>query len=103
MGPKLKYPVYLIASRNGVVVVTIDGNDCILLFHARDLAEKQIEKIQSTHPALGPLHALAVPNADSFREGLKGLPDNITCAVWDQTGAPAAFNHVGVDELLAES
>ena len=96
----IQYPVYLIASRDGVVVVNADGQDCIMLFHAKDLAEQQIEKIQSAHPRLGALRALPVPDAEALRDGLKGLPPEITCAVWDPNGMPAGFNHVGIDELL---
>ena len=96
----LCYPVYVVASHDGVVVVKTDGKDCIMLFHARDLAERQIEKIQSSHPLLGSLHALAVPNVKVLRDGLKGLPADVTCAVWDPTGTPAGFAHVAIDELL---
>jgi hypothetical protein len=100
MNLSLRYPVYVIASRDGVVVVKTDGKDCIMLFHAKDPAEQQIEKIQSAHPLLGSLHALPVPNSEALREGLKELPLDVTCAVWDPTGTPAEFNHVCLDDLL---
>ncbi len=101
MVARFVYPVYLVASTNGVVVVVnADGTDCIMLFHSRDLAEQQIDKIQSTHPHLGSLAALPVPSAQTLREGLKELPPDVTCAVWDPTGTPAGFKHVGLDDLL---
>ena len=96
----LHYPVYVIASRDGIVVVKTDGNDCILLFHAKDLADQHVEKIKSSQPLLGPLHSLAVPNAEALADGLESLPTDVTCAVWDPTGTPAGFSHVAVDELL---
>ena len=100
MALSLWYPVFIIASRDGVVVVNTDGKDCIMLFHAKDLAEKQIAKIQPSHRRLGLLHALPVPNAKGLRDGLRGLPADVTCAVWDPTGTPVGFTHVGVDELI---
>lgn len=100
MATALSYPVYVIASRDGVVVVKTDGKDCILLFHSRELAEQQIDKIQASHPSLGSLHALPVPDGQALRDGLKNLPPDITCAVWDATGTPARFNHICFDDLL---
>ncbi len=102
MAASFHYPVYVVASRDGVVVVNTDGADCILLFHSQQLAEKQIEKIRSSPPQLGLLHALSVPSAQALREGLKGLPNGITCVVWDPTGTPAGFKHVCLDELLLD-
>lgn len=100
MALSLHYPVYVVASRDGVVVVNTKSQDCILLFHSRELAVQQIDKIQASHPQLGPLHALPVPDAQALREGLKDLPPNVSCAVWDPTGTPAGFNHVCFDDLL---
>jgi hypothetical protein len=97
---KLHFPVYIIANRDGVAVVVTDGKDCIMLFHEREIAERQAELIESTHPELGSLHPLAVPNAGELREGLRSLPAEVTCAVWDPLGSPAKFNHMGVDDVL---
>ena len=96
----IHYPIYVIASRDGVVVVNTNGQECILLFHARELAERQIAMIQTSHPGLGVLHALPVPDAQALREGLRSLPENVNCAVWDPQGTPMGFTHVGVDELM---
>ena len=100
MTVSLHFPVYVVASRDGVVVVDTKGKDCILLFHSRELAVQQIYKIQSAHSKLGPLHALLVPDAQALREGLKDLPPDITCAVWDATGSSAGFVHVCFADLL---
>jgi hypothetical protein len=94
------YPVYVVASSDGVVVVATDGKDCILLFHARDIAEQQIARIQASHPRLGPLHALPIPNEQALREGLQDLPQNVTCAVWDATGPSTGFQHICLRDLL---
>ena len=96
----LPYPVYVIASRDGVKVAMTEGKECILLFHTKDLADQHVEKIKSSQPLLGALHSLAVPNAEALADGLESLPANVTCVVWDPTGTPAGFSHVAVDELL---
>jgi len=96
----LSYPVFVVASRDGVVVVATKGKDCILLFHSEELALEQIEKIRCSHPQLGPLHALPVANAAALRDGLKDLPADVTCAVWDPTGSSAGFYHMCFDDLL---
>ena len=96
----LRFPVYILASQDGVVVVSSEGKDCIMLFHERGLAERQSQQIQSAHQHLGRLRPLAVPNAAALREGLQSLPPDVTCAVWDQTAAVGRFNHIGIDEIL---
>ena len=94
----LRYPVYLVASADGVVVVRSEGSDCIMLFHSRKPAERETERIQASHPLLGPLTVLPVPSRETLRDGLRGLPFDIKCVVWDPTGAPAT--RVSLDDLL---
>jgi hypothetical protein len=96
----LSYPVYVIGTKDGVVVVTTEGNDCILLFHSEELAVEQIDKIRISHPQLGPLYALPITDAAALRNGLKDLPTDVKCAVWDPIGSSAGFLHMGLDELL---
>ena len=100
MDLSLRFPVFVIASDNGFVVVKSDEKDCIMLFHSKELADLQIKKISPSHRSLGPLHSLTVTNAALLAEGLQELPPDVTCAVWDPTGTPAGFVHVAVDELL---
>jgi hypothetical protein len=94
----LNYPVYLIASEGGVVVIRVDDCECVMLYHTSKLAEREIENIQSTHPQLGRLRPLAVPSRLALREGLAGLPAEITCVIWDPLGSPTA--RMGLAELL---
>jgi hypothetical protein len=95
----LRYPIYVIANHEGVLVVNKDGQDCVLLFHAIELAQRHIDqnRAMATKTTLYPL---AVPNAEALREGLQSLPAEITCAVWDATGIQGNFVQMGVDELL---
>lgn len=97
---RLSFPVFLIGSIDGVVVVKTDDGECIMLFHSKELAEEQIQKIERSHPQLGTLRALEVTSAALLAEGLQGLPSDVTCAVWDPTGGVGAFTHLSVDELL---
>ena len=95
----LRYPLYLIANNEGVLVAKTDGKDCILLFHRKEFAERHIAESQ----AMGKLKCLlplAVPDADAFRQGLESLPAGVTCAIWDMPAAPGAFVHLAMDELL---
>lgn len=94
------YPIYIVGSKDGVVVVTTEGKDCILLFHSRELAQEQIDKISVSHPQLGPLDTLTVTNASALRDGLRDLPTDVTCAVWDPTGSSTGFLHMCLEELF---
>jgi hypothetical protein len=96
----LSYPVYVIGTKDGVVVVAREGKECILLFHSEELAVEQIDKLRVSHPQLGPLYALALADASALLEGLKDLPSEVTCAIWDPTGSSAGFLHMDLDELL---
>ncbi len=95
MYPALRYPLYLIASDEGVLVANTGGKDCVLLFHRKELAERHISEAQ----VMGPLYPLAVPNAEAFRNGLESLPADITCAIWDATVVPCAFVYMALDDL----
>jgi hypothetical protein len=100
MAANLDFPVFILATRDGVVVANTGDRDCFMLFHAKDLAEQEIAKIQRSHPNLGLLHALSVPNAQALRNGLKSLPADVVCAVWDPQATPAGFAYIGIDELI---
>lgn len=96
----LRFPVFLIASDDGVVVVKTDGNECIMLFHTKELAQQQLKKIELSHPQFAPLDALEVTSPAGLTQGLKDLPPEVTCAVWDPMGQSAGVAHVSVDELI---
>jgi hypothetical protein len=96
----LRFPVFLIGSVDGVVVVKTDEGECIMLFHSKQLAEDQIQKIGRSHPQLGILYALEVTSAELLADGLRELPADVTCAVWDATAGIGGFTHVSVEELL---
>jgi len=92
----LRYPLYLIASDKGVLVASSSGNDCVLLFHRREFAERHIAEGKMIEG----LWPLAIPNAEAFREGLESMPADITCAIWDVTVAPGTFVYMGMKELF---
>ena len=84
MIPALRYPLYLIANDQGVLVTSAGGQDCVLLFHRLELAQRHIAEAKLS----GPLHPLVIPDADAFREGLESLPPSIRGAIWDATIVP---------------
>jgi hypothetical protein len=92
----LRYPLYLIANDKGVLVAKTDGKDCVLLFHRKELAERQNAEAK----VIGHLYPLAIPSAEAFRQGLESLPADIACAIWDATVVPRAFVHMGLHELF---
>lgn len=94
----LTYPIYVIANQDGALVLHSHGEDCVLLFHSRELAQWHI--MHNPRFAMRPaLHALAVPDVRALRDGLQQLPAEVTCAMWDaDTGASPI--HTGVEELL---
>ena len=96
---KIVYPIYLIASTDGVLIVSLEGKDCILLFQDRAHAERHIRELNTAGCELS-LHALGAANAEEFEEGIRGLPADITCAVWDASLSEGNFAHVPICDLL---
>jgi hypothetical protein len=96
MNQALRYPLYLIANDNGVLVASTGGKDCVLLFHQLELAQRHIAEAKMT----GPLYPLAIPDADAFREGLESLPPSIRCAIWDATVVPRSFFYMDLVDLF---
>ena len=92
----LRYPLYLIANDQGVLVANAGGRDCVLLFHRLEIAERHIAEAK----VIGPLYPLAIPNAEAFREGLESLPASVTCAIWDATIVPRAFVYMDMVDLF---
>jgi hypothetical protein len=96
---QLRFPVYVLANGDGVLVVHNDGDDCVLLFHDKVHAMRHIEETKSLGSPLV-VYPLAVPDAEALRHGLESLPADITCAIWDATLDAGAFVSVGIHELL---
>ncbi len=92
----IRYPVYVIHNDRGILIAHSSSKECVLLFHRKELAERHIAAAN----VVGRLSPLAVPDAESLREGLAGLPASVTCAIWDATGLPGTFSYVRVSELL---
>ena len=95
----LRYPVFVIANQQGVLVAHESGNDCILLFHSKDVAELHIQQVAASGAEV-PLYPLEIADADALRAGLASLPPDITCAIWDATATARKFVHTAIDELF---
>ena len=96
---RIAFPIFVIGNADGVLVLTSDGNDCILLFHDRQHADRHISEARKIGSDL-PMFPLAIPDAVALREGIGTLPADVTCAIWDATLSGGSFTHVGVDEIL---
>jgi hypothetical protein len=95
----LRFPVYVLANSEGVLVVNNDGDDCVLLFHDETQAVRHIEETRSLGAKMV-VYPLPIPDAESLRQGLESLPSEITCAIWDATLESGEFVSVGIHELL---
>ena len=98
---QLHFPVFVLASSEGVLIVNHEGHDCILLFHDWAHALRHIAETKSLGSKLT-INPLAIPDADAFRQGLESLPSDITCAIWDATLEPGGFVSVGIHEVLGD-
>ncbi len=96
---ELLYPLYLIANDTGVLVAKTRDKFCIMLFHRKQFADHHIAEAADLSSRT-PYYPLAIPNADAFREGLKSLPADINCAIWDATFAPSTFVYMEMSDLL---
>lgn len=96
---QIRYPVYVIANYDGVLVVNNDGEDCLLLFRDRAHAERHIQETKSMGSKLE-VYPLAVPDAESFRHGIESLPPDVRCAIWDANLDHGEFVHVDIEEVL---
>jgi hypothetical protein len=96
---QLRFPVYVLANGDGVLVINNGDHDCVLLFHDRARALRHIEETRSLGSTMV-VYPLAVPDAEALRQGLESLPPDINCAIWDATLEHGEFVSIGLHELL---
>jgi hypothetical protein len=94
----IHFPVYAIASTEGVLVLTIDGKQCVLLFETWELTKAHIEHVHDL--GFSALQVLKIPDAQSLREGLETLPSDVCCALFDTGKSPEEFEYVAIGDLL---
>ena len=95
----LRFPVYVIANKDGILVATIDGRDCVLMFDSEELAANHI----ATNDALGGItipYPVELPDLNALRQCIQCLPPNITCALWDGSNQPDRFRAIGLGDLI---
>jgi hypothetical protein len=101
----LRYPVYAVLSaeadgEGGLVVVEVDGGDCLPLFRSREVAELYLEQAQA--PGAGaPLTLHECRGDEELEHLLTQLPDSVGAVVWDAMPRSRAVMVTPVRDLLA--
>jgi hypothetical protein len=100
----LRYPVYavLAAEAGGdesLVVVELDGNDCLLLYRTRELAELYLEQADATDDG-GPLTLRPCAGDTELEHLLAQLPPSVSQVLWDATPRARALRLTPVRDLL---
>jgi hypothetical protein len=98
----LRYPVFAVLSaepggEQGLVVVEVDGQDSLLLFRNREVAELYLEAAEADNAPLT-LHEL--PGDEELEHLLAQLPTSTTQVVWDATPRARALRVTPVADLL---
>jgi hypothetical protein len=101
----LRYPVHVVLSggpddEDGLVVVEVDGNDCLLLFRSRELAELYLEQAQAAGSE-PPLTLRACHGDAELEHLLAQLPASVSHVVWDATREARVLKVTAVSDLLA--
>jgi hypothetical protein len=108
MGPSgelsLRYPVYAVLSADpdgeeGLVVVSLGGNDCLLLFRTRELAELYLEQAR-TAESESPLTLRECHGDAELEHLLTQFPPSVAHVVWDATPQAQALKITRVSDLL---
>ena len=101
----LRYPVYAVLSaepggEEGLVVVAVDGRDCLPLFRSREVAELYLEQV---HEGGGeaPLTLEECRGDEELEHLLTQLPESVASVVWDAMPQSRAVMVTPVRELLA--
>jgi hypothetical protein len=100
----LRYPVYAVLSEEpndekNLVVVELQGKDCVPLFQNRELGELYLEQAQNAGSDV-PLTLHACHNDAELEHLLVQLPASVGNVVWDTTLQPQAIKVTPVDDLL---
>jgi hypothetical protein len=101
----LRYPVYAVLSaeaddEEGLVVVEVDGGDCLPLFRSREVAELYLEQVQAPG-AEAPLTLQECRGDEELEHLLTQLPDSVAAVVWDAMPRARAVMVTPVRDLLA--
>jgi hypothetical protein len=101
----LRYPVYAVLAAEpggdeGLVVVEVEGGDCLPLFRTREVAELYLEQVQ----AGGAEQRLTLHECrgdEELEHLLTQLPGSVAAVAWDAMPRSRAVMVTPVSELLA--
>jgi hypothetical protein len=99
-----RYPVYAVLSEEpndekNLVVVDLQGKDCVPLFQNRELGELYLEQAQNAG-SMTPLTLHACHNDAELEHLLVQLPASVEHVIWNATLQPQAIKVTSVDDLL---
>jgi len=100
----LRYPVFAVLSAepNGetnLIVVEVEGKDCLPLFRTGELAEHYQEQVQNTDPQ-SPLVVHECCDNEELEHLLLQLPASVADVIWDATLQPRVLRVTSVHDLL---
>jgi hypothetical protein len=100
----LRYPVYAVLSaepdgEEGLVVVEVEGKDCLLLYRTRELAELYLEAAQADSATALTLRECR--GDEELEHVVAQLPASVAHVIWDVTPATRALRMTAVADLLA--
>jgi hypothetical protein len=101
----LRYPVYAVLSagpggEGGLVVVEVEGRDCLPLFRSREVAELYVEQVREGGSE-GPLTLEECRGDAELEHLLTQLPGSVAAVVWDAMPRAQAVMVTPVRDLLA--
>jgi hypothetical protein len=101
----LRYPVFAVVApdedgEDGLVVVEVEGKECILLFRSREVGELYLEQLQSAAQP-GAFGLQEQRGDEELRHLLDQLPPSVEGVVWDSSLRPRAVMMTTVPDLLA--
>jgi hypothetical protein len=100
----MRYPVFAVLSsepnnETSLVVVEVEGKDCLPLFRTRELGELYVEQVQDAE-SQSPLLLHECHDDGELEHLLVQLPPSVADVVWDATLQPQVLRVTSVQDLL---
>jgi hypothetical protein len=100
----LRYPVYAVLSEDGdsntnLIVVELEGQDCVPLFRNRELAELYLEQVHNAEGSC-PLVLHECRDDTELEHLVQQLPASVAHIIWDATLKPQVIRVTSVNDLL---
>jgi hypothetical protein len=99
----LRFPVFAVVTENeddqdGLIVVEVEGQECIPLFLSREVAELYVEQAGAAGEPF-PLRLREQEGDEALDHLLAQLPSSVGFVLWDATLRPQAVRMTAVEAL----